>query len=147
MRKWAAGLLLGALAMGVTQDALAALEVRFDSRTGAWTELLADGQNVIRGPGADVEVFWNGQSLPDVSTWRLESIRTRGGRTSITRRAGDWEIRTDTWVSRNRLLRKAEFRWLGSSVAEVNDTLLRVPNIWLSKAAKDYYLIPDNFPV
>jgi len=147
MRKWAAGLLLGALAMGVTQDALAALEVRFDSRTGAWTELLADGQNVIRGPGADVEVFWNGQSLPDVSTWRLESIRTRGGRTSITRRAGDWEIRTDTWVSRNRLLRKAEFRWLGSSVAEVNDTLLRVPNIWLSKSAKDYYLIPDNFPV
>ena len=135
------------ISCAVAADASTGIKLTFDSKTGQWTGLHANGRNYISQPAEDASIYWNGGQLPPAQTWKLISIKRSGANTTVIRQAGDWEIRTLTTAKGSEVKRRAIFRWNGKDKVKVIGSALTVPNIRLSKSPNDYYVMPSSFPV
>ncbi|MBQ7525231.1 MAG: hypothetical protein IJT09_02255 [Abditibacteriota bacterium] len=134
------------LAVGVCH---AQITVDFDKKTGAWSSMVYNRYNVIYEPGKDVDITFDGKNLPEKMVF--VSRETVGDKTTIVRRAADWEITTYTEVREGEVRRRASFKWLGSAPVKVTGASLIIPNIQLSHSYNDYHddwwIVPSQFPV
>ncbi len=122
-------------------------EIRMDHATGRWIGLRHAGTELAVAPADDVRLDWEGGSLPSQSEWKLVRMGSEGPTTVVVRRAGDWEIRTETTVLRSSIGRRAAFRWLGKGKVVVTRAALATPALRLSAIGDDWALVPGNFPI
>lgn len=127
--------------------ATAKIEVRMDPATGRWGGLRHGAAELAVAPADDIRIEWEGGSLPPQADWMLVRMGTQGSTTVVVRRAGDWEIRTETKVSSSGVGRRAALRWMGKGKAVVTRVVLATPSLRLSAAGDDWALAPGNFPI
>lgn len=135
------------LSCAMITDASPVFKTTFDSKTGQWTGLFANGHNLISQPAEDVSIYWNGAQLPPLAEWKLVSIKQSPTKSSVIRQAGSWLIRTETTIKNHEIRREAFFKWNGQEKARVVGTSLTVPRLRISKSPDDFYIMPSSFPV
>ncbi|MBM3493958.1 MAG: hypothetical protein FJX72_06520, partial [Armatimonadetes bacterium] len=140
-------MLLPIIITAATATAPAMAEVRMDPATGRWNGLRHGSAELAVAPADDVRIEWEGGSLPPQAEWKLLRMGTHAGFTVVVRRAGDWEIRTETRVWRSSIGRRAAFRWMGKGKAVVTRVVLSTPPMRLSDSGDDWALAPGNFPI
>lgn len=159
----ASGRLLLALALcvGVSQMACAevtefqqgALRLAFDTATGAWRGLEADGRQLFSGadlPALDLGV--EGQPWPEPSTWTAGGLRSETDGddlvVTIARSAAGWVLTETYRLPRDARIisRRAHIAWRGEAPVKLTRSTMRVPGITLGADDAEWAL-PGNFPV
>ncbi len=123
------------------------LEPLMDPATGRWVGLRYGSAEMAVAPAADVRIEWEGGALPPLAEWKLVRIGTQGPTTVVVRRAGDWEIRTETNIVGQGVGRRAAFRWMGKGKVVVTRVVLATPPLRISTSGDDWALAPGNFPI